>query len=189
MKIIAFIFSLLLTVSAQAALTVDGNGILLGATGVEVNGNSYTVDFVEDSCANTWGSCDGNGSFTWTSLADAQAAHNALLDQVLVGVFDESPDLTFGCTIASVCVVFTPFSGSLGDPNMIGTVLTQNFAGVAADGFGLRDLLNPLTDTSFDAIATYAQWTLETTEVPLPGALGLFSFALVGLGLRKFKAA
>ena len=168
---------------------MDGNGILLGATGVEVNGNSYTVEFVEDSCANIWGSCDGNGSFTWTSLAEAEAAHNALLDQVLVGIYDESPDLTFGCAIVSVCVVFTPFSGSLGDPNMIGTVLTQNFDGALADGFGLRDLLLPNTDSSTDAFVTFAEWTIETTQVPLPGALGLFSFALVGLGWRKRKAA
>lgn len=189
MKILGLVFSFLFAVSAQAALTVDSNGILLGATGIQLNGNSYTVEFKNDSCANIWGSCDANGSFTWSSFAEAEAAHNALLNEVFVGIYDTAPDQTFGCTSTAVCVAITPYRGATGDPNAVSAILTRNFASAAGDDLATRDPLNPFTTTVNETVANFAQWTLETTPVPVPGALGLFSCALVGLGLRKLKAA
>ena len=59
---------------------MNGSGILTGATGVNVNGTVYDVEFVEDSCVVAFSGCAVQLAFSTQS--DALAAAQALLDQV-----------------------------------------------------------------------------------------------------------
>ena len=102
--------------SADAAtLLVNGSGILTGATGVDVDGTLYDVEFVDGTCVALFDGCDSVTDFTFSSEADALAASQALLDQVFLdtaqGDFDADPGLTSGCinTTFGVCEVWTPF--------------------------------------------------------------------------------
>ena len=101
--------------SAQASpiLIVNGSGILTGATGVNVGGTLYDVEFVDGTCVALFTGCDQPSDFTFTTAADADVASQALLDQVLldtgVGAFDSNPALTFGCSNSIICFVDTPY--------------------------------------------------------------------------------
>lgn len=44
--------------AAAASLLIDSNGILIGATGVQVGGNSYDVSFVDGSCVTLFSGCE-----------------------------------------------------------------------------------------------------------------------------------
>lgn len=85
--------------SFAATLIVDGSGQLRGAAGVDVGGTLYDVTFREGTCTALFDGCDDPSDFTFTTLTDAQAASQALLNQVFIdgpaGNF-VSPSLTFG---------------------------------------------------------------------------------------------
>ena len=72
----------LATAGAQAAAPVVVAGELVGATGVNVGGTVYDVQFVDGSCIDVYGGCDEVSDFPFTTLADATLAAQALLDQV-----------------------------------------------------------------------------------------------------------
>jgi hypothetical protein len=107
-KILALVGALALcsSLSATAAPIVVG-GELVGATGVAVGGSIYNVDFIDGSCASVYSGCDAASDFTFNSLADGDLASQALLDQVLVGIYDTTPSLTIGCTASDRCHVTT----------------------------------------------------------------------------------
>ena len=69
----------LATSGAQAAVPVIVGGELLGATGVNVGGTVYDVQFVEGTCVDLYGGCDDLSDFTFTNLADALLAGQARL--------------------------------------------------------------------------------------------------------------
>lgn len=102
---------------AAATLTVVG-GQLTGATGVDVGGTLYDVEFRDGSCKALFGGCDSSDDFAFTALADALAASQALLDQVFIvsatGDFSSSPDATIGCENAFYCAAVTPYFGTRG---------------------------------------------------------------------------
>jgi len=56
---------------------VNGSGILTGATGVNVGGTFYNVEFVEGTCAALFDGCDSVNDFDFTMEADAVAASRA----------------------------------------------------------------------------------------------------------------
>jgi hypothetical protein len=105
------VVSLALASSADAAtLLVNGSGLLTGATGVDVGGTLYDVEFVEGSCVALFDGCDAVTDFDFTTAADVLAASQALLDQVFLdvsgqGTFDTRPSLTFGCLVIRLPVV------------------------------------------------------------------------------------
>jgi len=84
-----------------ATLTVTGGGLLAGATGVNVGGTLYDVEFVDGSCIALFDGCDAITDFEFTTESAAVAASQALLDQVFLnvpqGTFDDTPFLTVGC--------------------------------------------------------------------------------------------
>jgi len=83
---------------ATPVLQVDIAGILTGANGVDVGGALYDVTFSHGSCVDLYSGCDQLSDFTFTDGFDAVAASQALLDQVLVGVYDSDPSRTRGCS-------------------------------------------------------------------------------------------
>jgi len=76
-----------------AVLQVDANGILTGATGINVNGKLYDVSFQDGSCNSLFNNCDPR-YFAFDNLDDANSAALALFDQVLIdspqGMFDST---------------------------------------------------------------------------------------------------
>src|SRR5262245_51552264 len=70
-------------VAAQAAPTLVVNGTTLtGARNVDVNGTLYDVDFLDGTCVAIFSGCNAISDFTFQSDLSAQAASQALLDQV-----------------------------------------------------------------------------------------------------------
>ena len=83
-------------------------GILTGARNVDVGGFFYDVKFVDGTCHDVFAGCDALSDFQFETFEGAVAAADALLKQVFVDVpsagnFDTHPELTFGCTDASLC--------------------------------------------------------------------------------------
>ena len=120
LAIVAGLVGSLLSVQAGAAavLDVDASGQLIGATGVEIEGSFFTVEFVEGSCADVFDGCVDTAAFTFTDQFAASLAADALLDQVFLdgalGAFDSDPSLTRGCATsgnvgADGCAVRTPW--------------------------------------------------------------------------------
>ena len=112
------------TSATGAVLLVNGSGLLTGATGVNVGGTLYDVEFVDGTCIAVFDGCDDGSDFALRTLSEAEAASQALLDQVFLdvpglGMFDSTPSLTYGCPgdIDNVCFVEI-FFGNPG-PHMV----------------------------------------------------------------------
>jgi len=108
------ITSLLVATSGAQAATLDVvGGQLVGAPAVDVDGALYNVKFLDGTCIAVFNGCDSNSDFTFQTLASANLAAQALLDQVLVdgapGAFDTDPELTNGCSDISFCFVNFPY--------------------------------------------------------------------------------
>ena len=121
--------SILLLVSATSAygvtLHVDGTGHLFGASGVDVGGSFYDVEFVDGSCIDLFDGCDSRWSygpdgwfikdsdFTFNNTADALLASEALLSRVFIDsggvLFDSIPSATNRCEAGSnsFCIIVT----------------------------------------------------------------------------------
>jgi hypothetical protein len=65
----ALLLAIFLTISgaAQAAAPVVVSGELLGATGINVDGKVYDVQFVEGTCVDIYGGCDALSDFTFSA--------------------------------------------------------------------------------------------------------------------------
>lgn len=174
------LLSLYSSAQANVILNVNSSGVLLGASGVIVNGQSYDVQFTNGSCNSLFSNCDPT-KFTFHDSVSATAAAQALLDQVFIDLsptmnFDSNPGLTNGCSLPDACQVLTPFAN-----------LGSDFK--AADSFNASATFSSdHTDEKFVFIAydtinhdlgpqdfTFAIWT--TSTVPEPTTL-----LLLGLG-------
>jgi len=165
-------------VAQAASLQVIG-GYLSGATGVEVNGRLYDVEFVEGSCASLFDGCDSEADFAFDQLAAATAASEALLSQVFVDVadgrFDSLPFRTDGCILSADCRALTPYS-----PGVAANVLAAyafNDSQEAGDGVGGPVSYGVDSDTGQIANLVYARWT----PAPEPRSLALFGIGLAAL--------
>ncbi len=177
--------------TTQAALIVDTNGQLTGATAVDVGGTLYDVTFVDGTCVSLFNGCDSSSDFTFTTSADAEAAAQALLDQVFVdvltGSFDSDPSRTAGCTDPQECVAVVPYAR-----------LTQDHASVAGainSGLSVPDVVDTsvvgrFVDFGGAEHLAYARFVPHmSTQVPLPGTLVLLMSGLFGLiVLRRIRA-
>lgn len=160
---------------AEPLLHVEA-GLLTGASGVLVNGTAYDVTFSDGSCNSLQLNCT---QFTFNNSADAAAAAQALLDQVFTGVYDSTPNLTRGCTLASSCLVSTIYGPDPSGPTDYNVATTTNSALEAGDGVAAEGIIGAIFDTTFIPAVTIAVWT-AATPVAEPSALPL---ALAGLGL------
>jgi hypothetical protein len=163
-------------------------GKLVGASDVDVGGTLYEVSFVDGTCAALYSGCDESTDFGITNLADATAAAQALLDQVLVdgaeGLFDSQYGLTAGCADNAVgqCGIVTPYDVGVG-----GYYYVQVSNGAAEVDDVVSDGLSPgdIDLTGFD-FGTLAVWTPQ--PVPEPGTAPLLVAGLALLSLRRRKA-
>jgi hypothetical protein len=109
MAIAAVGIYLMATSSLAASLVVQG-GQLIGATGVDVDGSLYNVQFLDGFYSDTF---QDESDLDTTSEAQARLFGQALMDQVFVdtaeGLFDSDPELTFGCGNLNECIVWIPF--------------------------------------------------------------------------------
>ena len=179
--------------SVNAATVVMSDGQLMGATGVEVNGASYDVAFLDGSCNSLYNGCTG---LPFTTSSEALAASQALRDQVMIPQ-SINPYLING---------LGPFTG--GPPHMgkgvfIWTPAAELWGILAAlpfdnwhnpfngvNGAGTSTSTSPflLNGGGFDLLVddVYAVWTpAAVSAVPLPAAAWLFISAIAGLAGAK----
>lgn len=163
--------------AAQAAvvLQTDSGGKLTGATGVEVGGLSYDVAFVDGTCLGLFGNCS---QFVFNTAAAAGAASQALLDQVLVGAFDDDATLTSGCSGPGLafCGVWTAYGTNTGSVLVSGAT---NFNAGGSDSVSQSGWATG-NDLSTNRSSVYAVWS-RTAEAALPEPSSLALLAAAGV--------
>jgi hypothetical protein len=182
LRVLASFIVLLLTGSGASAATLNVvGGQLLGASGVDVGGTLYTVEFLQDSCIALYDGCDSPSDFTFPTPGEALSASLALLDQVFIdgvsGNFDSVPSLTVGCENYARCDAFTPYRR---DSTLVSAAAARN----VRPGFGNDSTFGesyPATNNGdLNDTAIYAVWTL----VPEPGTAVLMGLGLLAMGVR-----
>ena len=181
--------------SVNAATVVMSGGQLMGATGVEVNGASYDVAFLDGSCNSLYNDCTG---LAFTTASEMEAASQALIDQVITpqGIYYGNSDLIngingFNYTIHTSLYVAALVTRSPELELSSSVVLIEtpssylDGAGVITiDGFGMWYL------EFAEAESVSAVWSCSSTSpaacpavspVPLPAAAWLFISAIAGL--------
>lgn len=138
------------------------NGILTGAKGVSVAGKLYDVEFAFGTCASIYNGCQ-RSSMVFQSSVDAVSASSALLKQVFVGVFDENPALTQGCS-AFFCVVYTPYSYGEHSAVYHDGDLLNAYAEVGSNGSPYGPHFGIGTGKGVDFSAVWARW--QVAAVP-----------------------
>jgi hypothetical protein len=177
LQTIVLALSLTLSQQASASLILNiTNGILTGAQGVNVNGLLYDVTFQDGTCDSLFNNCN---SFTFTDLATANMASQALLDTVFIdtasGLFDSNVTLTTGCAYPVICNVFTPYASST---DRVSVSYASN-ASSNIDGI-FSTTLSRQTNTTIDDAGVYAVWKPASTAVPEPASLPLVVAGLFG---------
>ncbi|MDH4185799.1 MAG: PEP-CTERM sorting domain-containing protein [Nitrospira sp.] len=176
------------SVGRATTLQIDANGILTGATGVNVNGAFYDVQFSGGTCAALFNGCDQASDLVFTDATTAFLASAALASQVFLdvpeGAFDSQPLLTNGCNVSSFldCQITTPYGPyTLFGVQRVSSYMFGNYPGIDYYASGAIDV-----DKTIDSVhqpyhgATWAIWRLEVASVPEPGSLSLL---VLGLGL------
>ncbi len=187
----AFIFVFGLSRAEALVLTFDSTGLLNGAIGVSIDGVLYDVEFVDNHAyAIFWDNTNGY-TFTFSTAREAEAASQALLEQVLVSDYDTDPSLVLDGKKAgytySFNVINTPYgyyttqSGS-DTQYSIQYVSASNYEEESGDGTAsdtLWSIYNP-------AHYVYAVWTLSA--VPVPSTMFLLGSGIIGLtGIARRK--
>lgn len=169
-----------------ATLDVRG-GQLHGATGVDVGGSLFDVQFVDGSCAGLFGGCTNPVTdFTFTTYDTANLARIALAEQVFndtaAGNFDSNPGLTNG--LSTEGHILTPYRFG----RIVGSIAAVAFFNAiveASDNVGPTYILPADQNSGFYADRTYAVWSVSV--VPLPAALPLYGAGIAVLGFIGWR--
>jgi hypothetical protein len=188
---LALVAGLAPSVNAATLNVVDG--ILVGASNVDVAGDLYDVMFVDGSCATLFNGCDDPFDFDFTTHVSAELATQALFDQVFLdggaGFFDSNPHLTAGCTgTTAECRVYVPyrlepqiFSGVFAAYAENQQALNQ-IAAYTPNPLGLDQTggagFNGLYDWTASQNRVLSKWAI----VPEPGAATLLVVGLIVMG-------
>jgi hypothetical protein len=198
-KFVLAVVLVLVASSAQAATLNVVGGQLIGASGVIVNGNTYDVEFQTGSCIDLYNDCDDPvADFTFQSEADANAASQAILDQVWFGI-DLAAFLTgevlgddwLGCDadgIFGICQALTPWNL---DPSLSPFTVRIRAAFISFDAgsFG-SEVASGLSGGTAEpgagyhgAGSVYAVWSVGS--VPEPGTGLLMGLGLLGVSVSN----
>lgn len=196
-RIHLFILTFLLSTGAAATpmLTTDGSGNVTGATGLEADGATYSMEFVDGSCIELFDGCDSNADFIVPGTGDV--THGALLDTFYDAFIapirssfdpdslDAAPWLAIGCDDQLVCNTFAPIKVESVVLVTTGRFLNFHSAQDSRDEAPEAVDSNIAGSSSLFPSANYARFSLETVTVPLPGTLPLVALGLLVLGLRR----
>ncbi len=165
--------------NASAASLNVTDGILMGASGVSVNGELYDVEFKDGLI--------GNSLNTFTTYQFTLAASQALLNQVFTGIYDSQPNLTNGCTSTVDCNLITAYSTYLISGKQYHSFYTARNSSTESSDVGYISSTISTNDISKYSTYTLAIWTKQATAtaVPEPEA---YAMMLAGLGLVGFAA-
>jgi hypothetical protein len=178
--------------SAAVTLNVE-NSLLIGASGVNVSGVEYNVEFLDGS----YNQALGTTPITFTSADSALVASQALLDQVFVnsdlyGNFDDILSgstyfFTRGCTSFLVCSAMTPFGFHQTEDTLsygVNVAVARNRYYSPDGGTYLSDDIVYMTgpidvDSLGPGSFIWARWSLRpVAEIPEPS-----TYAMLGIGL------
>ncbi|MEM8553589.1 MAG: VPLPA-CTERM sorting domain-containing protein [Pseudomonadota bacterium] len=173
----ALAFGTLANPGLSATLIIDDDGQLTGATGLDVNGTLYDVEFVNGSCRAVFADCNPD-EFDFQTQTAATAASSALFQQVFRNRpanerrFNRNPELTLGCGNISLCMIRTPYglNGNLVATSMFSNSELGSLDEVDTFNFGQGNDNNR---------TTYAVWTLA--PIPLPATSWMLLAGLLGL--------
>ena len=196
--------------SVNAATAVMSGGQLIGATGIEVNGASYDVAFLDGSCNSLYNGCTG---LPFTTSSEALVASQALIDQVIQpqGINHDNSYLINGIDMLdsnswSVALIMTPVTESSGGASTYSVrsvaLISPSLAGlISVADLTAGDLPSPYYEKASDESSftsptsvqgaamvdeVYAVWTpAAVSAVPLPAAAWLFISAIAGLAGAK----
>jgi|TARA_R110002126_G_scaffold154876_1_gene301907 hypothetical protein len=199
------------SVVAGAATLIVSDGTLTGATGVDVQGTLYDVEFRDGNCAALFDGCNEDSDFDFQDYATANAAGQALMDTVffdgLQGNFDSDPWTIRGCSSDDSnerCNVYTPYDYELYegvdffdqpvvlDQISFATVVNLEFSEISSGDF-LSSSTQFWQTTDFTLInnagndnRTFALWSAQAASVPLPAGVWLLLTGVLGMvGLRR----
>jgi len=193
MRTIFGICAIALALSTNAALAatlqVNSDGQLISAQGVNVGGDLFDVAFVDGTCAAVFDQCDDASiDFSFQTRADADAASAALNIQVFLnvtlGLFDSTPELTFGVVDESIGIIATPYELSGG---AVRASTAQNWSSIPNTiGSSVLGITNRDTgaDTGIGRAHVWAVWSdaPDVAPVPLPASVLLMLGAMGALG-------
>jgi hypothetical protein len=190
-QIASILFSLFVSSPSFAAIIlVDSNGQLTGANDVQIGSGFFNVEFIDSSCNLIFGDCIP-ANFDFDNLADAQAAAQALLDQVFLdgplGNFDSDPGLTAGCEGSSICFAIIPVELNLSQGTFFGAFSINNNGArndvVDQSTFAITGVGSDFALSSFN---TFARFT--PTQVPAPATAWLLVIGFAYSILKRRKA-
>ena len=178
-------------VFATPILNIDVNGQLTGATGIDINGSLFDVEFLKGTCSGLFAGCDESSDFFWTTQSEAIDASNALGNQIfnsLNPIFNSSPELIYGCSSTLVCDIRSLYGFAFGSPNL---TAAYNYSVRGGENLVQPWLFERVTEIA-SPIVSYAWWSAATVKpgpnpVPAPQTLGLFLLGVFGLVINRNK--
>lgn len=176
--------------SATPTLLIT-DGILTGANNVEVNGKLYNVAFVNSIC-NVMSNCS-EPVFELATQSNAQAAAQALLDQVFVdssdGNFDSVPSNVSNCKNSPYCQTFIPYALTDWNLNQFYALDVINLSGAGIDHINqnMNAMVNRfvLEEGWGSNFAVFTSANEVPNDVPEPGSIALIGISLAGLAFAR----